>query len=385
MAAKILILGGGSGGLVAANALARTLNGSGEITLIDRNPYHEFMPSYPWVAFGFKEPDQIRRPLKLLEKKGVRVVQDTITEILPSQQTVKTENDSFDYDFLIVSLGATIDENAIENFATEAYHPWTLQGALRLREAIHNFKGGDVVVGIAGQYYRCPPAPFEIAGQLDFLLKAKRLRDQSTITIFHLTPGPLSNMGPAISRVIAEILQSKGVRFEGSFELDRIDKDSKKVIAKDGRELHYDLLIMTPFHKVNPVVAKSELSGPKFPLIDPKTFRSQKFDNVFIIGDVVNPLINLPPAGVVVHFQAEFVADQITAEIKGGYVGESFSPVAMCIMDFGDDAVLPMCEFSKTYIDLSGPPSCGVLGRGKEIRLVKAGFEALWFSLYLTR
>ncbi|MFZ8834762.1 MAG: hypothetical protein ACO2O5_11295 [Candidatus Caldipriscus sp.] len=32
-------------------------------------------------------------------------------------------------------------------------------------------------------------------------------------------------------------------------------------------------------------------------------------------------------------------------------MGESFSPVAMCVMDFGDDAVLPMCEFSKFYVE----------------------------------
>ncbi len=37
-------------------------------------------------------------------------------------------------------------------------------------------------------YYRCPPAPFEVAGQIDLLLKAKRIRDKSDITVFHITP-----------------------------------------------------------------------------------------------------------------------------------------------------------------------------------------------------
>jgi sulfide:quinone oxidoreductase len=62
---------------------------------------------------------------------------------------------------------------------------------------------------------------------------------------------------------------------------------------------------MTPPHKPSTVVAKSELAGPKgFPPVDPLTFRSKKFDNVFIIGDVVNPAINLPPAGVVAHLDS---------------------------------------------------------------------------------
>lgn len=72
--ARIVILGGGSGGLVVANKLARGLRGTDhEILLVDRSPYHYFMPSFPWVALGFKEPEQVRRPLKNLEKKGVRV------------------------------------------------------------------------------------------------------------------------------------------------------------------------------------------------------------------------------------------------------------------------------------------------------------------------
>jgi sulfide:quinone oxidoreductase len=104
---------------------------------------------------------------------------------------------------------------------------------------------------------------------------------------------------------------------------------------------------------------------------------------VFAIGDMVNPAINLPAAGVVAHFQAEFVANQILAELKGAYIGESFTPVAMCIMDFGDDAVLPMCDFTR-ILDLSGPPSCGVLGHSKAIRLTKMLFESIWFATYLS-
>jgi sulfide:quinone oxidoreductase len=52
--ARIMILGGGSGGLVVANKLARGLRGtSHEILLVDRSPYHYFMPSFhgwPWVS-----------------------------------------------------------------------------------------------------------------------------------------------------------------------------------------------------------------------------------------------------------------------------------------------------------------------------------------------
>ena len=69
MATKVLVLGGGSGGLVAANKVKRLLGREVEVTLVDKNAYHEFMPAYPWVAFGMREPEQVRRPLANLEKE----------------------------------------------------------------------------------------------------------------------------------------------------------------------------------------------------------------------------------------------------------------------------------------------------------------------------
>ncbi len=382
--ARIVILGGGSGGLVVANKLARGLRGTPhEILLVDRSPYHYFMPSFPWVALGFKEPEQVRRPLKNLEKKGVRVIQGEVQEIRIPEKRVRVNGEDLSYDLMVVALGAEVKPDLMPGFEV-AYHPWTIEGALRMREAIQRFEGGRIVIGVSGPYYRCPPAPYEIAGQLDFALRARRLRDKSEIVLAHPHPQPLSAMGPAISGVITEILAAKGVRFEGNFHAKAIDPERRLLLGQDGREIPFDLLIMVPPHR--PSVAgmcPGLLTPAGFPLVDPKTFRCLADPDVFAIGDMVNPAINLPAAGVVAHFQAEFVANQILAELKGAYIGESFTPVAMCIMDFGDDAVLPMCDFTR-ILDLSGPPSCGVLGRSKAIRLIKMLFESIWFATYLS-
>lgn len=382
--AKILILGGGTGGLVVANKLARGLRGTDhEITLVDRSPYHYFMPSFPWVALGFKEPEQVRRPLKNLERKGVRVVHGEVYEIRVSERRVRVNGEDLAYDFAVVSLGAEVKSDLMPGFNL-AYHPWTIEGALQMREAIRRFQGGRIVIGVSGPYYRCPPAPYEIAGQLDFALRARRLRHKSEIILAHPHPRPLSAMGPAISGVITEILASKDVRFEGNFHAQAIDSERQVLIGTDGREIPFDLLIMVPPHQPSSVGIGLGVTTPAgFPVVDRRTFRYVGDPNMFIIGDMVNPAINLPTAGVMAHFQAEFVSNQILAELKGAYIGESFTPVAMCIMDFGDDAVLPMCDFTR-ILDLSGPPSCGVLGRSKAIRLMKMMFESMWFAIYLS-
>ncbi|MCF6191810.1 MAG: FAD-dependent oxidoreductase [Candidatus Hydrothermae bacterium] len=384
MGAHILILGGGSGGLVAANKLAKALRGRGHtITVVDRSPYHYFQPSFPWVALGFKEPEEVRRPLHNLEKKGVRFLQDEVEAILPEDKQVRLkENGTLAYDYLVVSLGAELGPDLMPGFHL-AHHPWSVEGALKMREALTNFEGGRVVISVSGPYYRCPPAPFEVAGQLDFNFKARRIRSKTEIVVAHPNPAPLAGMGPAISGLIMEILRNKNVRFEGNFNAERIDPERKILLARDGRELPFDLLVMVPPHRPNRLVQQLGPTTPQgFPVVDPETFRSVKYPEIFMIGDMVNPSLNLPPAGVVAHFQAEFVANEIVAEVKGAYIGESFTPVAMCIMDFGDDAVLPMCDFTQ-ILTLEGPPSCGVLGRGKAVRVAKMLFESLWFATLL--
>ncbi len=374
MPTKVLVLGGGSGGLVAANKVKRLLGPRVEVTLVDKNPYHEFMPAYPWVAFGMREPEEIRRPLARLEKRGIQYLQATVEALEPDKNRVQTDQGSLDYDYLIVSLGAEAQPSP----APEALAPWSLEGALKLREALKRFQGGRVVVGVSSPYYPCPPAPYEVAGQVEFALKVKGVRSKSQVDVFHLNPLPLAGMGPVISGKVLEILKSKGIAFHGEFE--PVGFEGGKVRAKDGRELAYDLLILTPPFAPNRVVRTSPLAGPSgFPEVDKATFRSLKYPNVFVIGDTVNPSLMLPPAGVVAHFQGEYVAGVIAADLKGAYIGEPFNPVAMCIMDFGDNALLPQCSFERVLAG-TGMPSCGVMAVGKWVRVTKMLFEGFWFA-----
>jgi sulfide:quinone oxidoreductase len=374
MKIKILVLGGGTGGLVAANKIKKLLGNDVEVTLVDKNAYHEFMPAYPWVALGMREPDQIRRPFSNLEKRGINFIQATVESIDPANNKVKTSVGDITYDYLIVSLGVEPMPLPVK----ENYAPWSLEGALNLREAIKKFKGGKVVVGVSSLYYPCPPAPFEVAGQIEFALKVKGIRGKSMIEVFHFHPLPLAPMGPVIAGKIMEILKSKNITFHGSFE--PIAFESGKVKAKDGREIEYDLLVLVPSFAPNKVVRESPLAGPNgFPEVDKITFRSIRFPNVFVIGDVVNGSLMLPPAGVVAHFQGEYVAGVIVSDLKGAYIGEPFNPVAMCIMDFGDNAILPQCSFDKVLAG-TGMPSCGVMAVGKWVRIAKILFEGFWFA-----
>ena len=161
---KIVILGGGCGGVVAATQLGRKLGADHDVILVDRRPNHIFMPAFLFVMIGERQPRDISRNLKILEKRDVHVIQSEILGIDPIRQEVSLEKEKINYDYLITSLGMQTRPDLVPGFAEASQHPWEMESALRLRESLESFRGGRVVVGVPLGPYRCPPA---LAGDLD--------------------------------------------------------------------------------------------------------------------------------------------------------------------------------------------------------------------------
>jgi sulfide:quinone oxidoreductase len=194
---RVLILGGGTGGAVAASRLGKWARSDEvEVVLVDRSPWHEYRPSYLWVATGKRTADDVRRPLEMLTPRyGTRVVQASVTAIQPDDNRVQTDHGSFEYDYLIVSLGAALkDDPAVQGLEA----PWELQYAEQLRERLRHFDGGKVLVGPLEWPYRCPPAPFEVAFLLKYLADQRHLVDRTQITVLHPWEKPLEWHGDLV-------------------------------------------------------------------------------------------------------------------------------------------------------------------------------------------
>ena len=69
---RVVVLGGGVGGVVVANRLRRKLDTRHEVILVNREPVFSFAPSYLWVMTGQRTPRQVSRPLSRLERRGIR-------------------------------------------------------------------------------------------------------------------------------------------------------------------------------------------------------------------------------------------------------------------------------------------------------------------------
>ncbi len=339
MAGKtIAVLGGGVGGLVAANRLRKLLPREHRIVLVDRTVWHAFAPAYTAVMLGTKVAAQISRDLRRLNRKGIEFIAAEITGIDLSRSTVHLDGEELAYDYLIVSTGTQYSVGDISGLGT-AYTYYTLEGAEGLREEIANFTSGRIAIVVAGMPYKCPAAPYEGALLLDHYFRRRRLRDEVEIRLFTPEPRPLPVAGEAIGEAVTEILAGREIWYSPNTRLQSVDPEAKRLDFQDGIDAPYDLLIGVPIHEVPTVVRQAGLAEEGgWVKVDRETLATQ-FERVYAIGDVTGiPLANglqLPKAGVFAHGEAEVVARNIAAEINDGETRWAFGGEGSCFLETG--------------------------------------------------
>jgi len=132
---KVVIIGGGFGGLEAAKALGKM---PVEVTLLDRRNYFLFQPLLYQVATGGLSPADIAHPLRrVLRKYGnVKVYQDEVIDIEPAARIVRTRRGEYPWDTLIVAAGSTVSY-----YGNEMWRPFApglkgIEEALEIRNRV---------------------------------------------------------------------------------------------------------------------------------------------------------------------------------------------------------------------------------------------------------
>ena len=122
MGKKIVILGGGTGGLVVANQLRMALFQEHEIIVVDQQKNHLFNPSLLWVMVGWRNGKQIQKPLSLLEKKGIRFLNAVVQKIDFENKAILTPQGEERFDYLVIALGANTYPENLSGFTEAAYN-----------------------------------------------------------------------------------------------------------------------------------------------------------------------------------------------------------------------------------------------------------------------
>lgn len=133
---NIVIIGAGYAGVNAAKKLARKFkkDDSVSITLIDRHSYHTMMTQLHEVATHRVEPDAIQFDLRrLFNRTKVNLVTDNVTHVDHDSKTVQTEHGEYQYDYLILGMGAEANDFKTPGVKEHAFTLWSWEDAVKLR------------------------------------------------------------------------------------------------------------------------------------------------------------------------------------------------------------------------------------------------------------
>ncbi len=339
---RILVLGGGVGGTLAANLLARKLKrridaGEVVVTLVDEGGEHVYQPGFMYIAMGGERAEKLHRPERSLLDRRIQLVIARATRIDPATRSVELESgDPLAYDYLLIATGSRIVPEEIPHFESEAHHFYGADAAERLRAALDAFDGGRIVVGIAGMPYKCPPAPLEVTFLVESELRDRGLRDRSEI--HYCSPIGRAFTIESVSDMATPILEEKGIELHTFFNVETIDPERRVVESLEGEELSYDLLILVPPHRGAQLVVDSGLAPAAGWLpTDHHTLEVTGHERMFAIGDATD--LPLSKAGSTAHFEAPIVVERIVAAIEGrepDAVAGNYTGKVMCFFEVGD-------------------------------------------------
>lgn len=375
---RVLILGGGFGGIAAAVALRGQLDPADEVVLVERRTTFVMGLRKNWAVLDPNALSKGERPLALLARRGIRVVTGTIGAIHPAEREAEVDGTSWDANALVIALGAERDPDRVPGFRERAIDVYDVDQGHRARIAIEAFSGGRLVIGIFGAPYPCPPAPFELAMLIDERLRARGIR--GAIEVFSPLPLSLPILGQAGCGSFESHLEGAGVGFLRNHVATTVN-DGAVVFGETRRP--FDLLLGVPPHRAPTVVATSGLTGGgPWIKVDPRTLETG-WAGVYAIGDVTAlPLANgqmLPKAGAFADAQGEVVAARIAATLGGAQPTSTFAGDGACFLETGG-AMAAMV----TGGFLADPPAVRLTDPSPEHLTAKRAFErerlAAWFG-----
>ncbi len=378
MAETVLILGGGIGGLVAANRLRKLLPKEHRVVMVEREASFVFAPSLLWLMTGGRTAEDISRPVRRLVKEGVEVVRGEIQRIDPARREAVVDGRTLAGDHLVIALGAEFVPETIPGLPEAGHNFCVLRGAQALRETWRGFTGGRLVLLTAAPAYKCPAAPYEAAMLLEHNCRKRGIREKTQIDLYAAEPGPMGVAGPEVSKSVRQMVESKGIAYHPEHQVSRADPVARTLEFANGAQAGYDLLVYVPPHRAPKVVRDSGLCGESgFIPVDRATLET-KSPGVYALGDVVSIPLKLgkplPKAGVFAHNEAEVVAKNIARAITGTGQPAAFDGAGECFIETGDGKA----GFGKGNFYAEPLPEVKMHPPGVRWHLAKILFEKGW-------
>jgi sulfide:quinone oxidoreductase len=331
--AKVLILGGGFGGVVAAERLAEQLGDEHQITVVSRNRQFIFYPALVRVAFGKCSPKDVSFDLRYtMLNRRVNFVEAEVAHIDPSERKVTIAHGQVEgklpYDYLVFALGRRLATEKITGFYEHAHHLLNVDKAIKFRQAINEFKEGRAILG---QCFgaRLPVPVFETAFALAHHLEKNGERDRVRITV--VSPDTIeSDLRDAnAAAVLKEMLDKQQIELLEDCRITSLTPNS--AITNDGDVVDFNLLMLVPPFQGSSAAHYMEATDAEGYIHVDSTMRVLGHERIYAVGDCVG--FSGPKMGHMAVRQAEIAALNLVAEIGGEQSRSQYSHEMRFVID----------------------------------------------------
>ncbi len=391
---RIVILGAGLGGAIAAFEIKAAVGDKAEVRVVSQGDTFSFVPSNPWVAVHWRKRAAIEVKLPpVLKKRGVAFTGVGAKRVSPAENQLQlNDGTTVDYDYLVIATGPDL---AFDEIAGLGPDPGFTQSVCHIdhaeaaASAFDKFveNPGPIVVG-AVQGASCFGPAYEFAMILDTELKRRKIRDRVPMTFVTSEPyvGHLGLDGVGDTKGLLESeMRNRHIKWVTNAKVSRVEPGMMHVeeISDDGsvkttHELPFAYSMMLPaFRGVAAVRGVEGLTNPRgFILVD-KHQRNPTFPNVFALGVCVaiaptgkTPVpVGVPKTGFMIESMVSAIAENLGALMEGKAATSEATWNAFCLADFGDGGVAFVAQPQVP------PRNVNWSASGKWVHLAKVGFE----------
>ncbi len=358
---RIVVMGAGLAGMSAAYELRHKLGNAVEITVFGDGPRFSFTPSNPWLAVGWREPEQITLEAnEHLAKKNIRFVPRRVERIDPAAKTVATgQGDVHEYDYLLICTGPRL---AFEEVAGTGPHDGFTQSVCTTPHAALAWERyqeflkdpGPIVIG-AVQGASCFGPAYEFIMILDADLRKRKLRDKVPMTFVSSEPyiGHMGLGGVGDSKGLMESeMRQRHIKWLVNAKVTGVEAGVVHVsecddagAEKKAHDVPFKFAMLLPaFKGVDAVAAVEGLCNPRGFVLTDKHMRSPKYPEIFAAGVCVaippveaTPVpTGAPKTGFMIESMVTTIVENIAAELAGKPADFEGTWNAVCLADMGD-------------------------------------------------
>ncbi|XP_041795214.1 sulfide:quinone oxidoreductase, mitochondrial-like [Chelmon rostratus] len=295
---KMLVLGGGSGGIAMSARMKRML-GAENVAVVEPSEMHYYQPIWTLVGAGAKTVASSGRSTASVIPSGVKWVKSKVQEINPDSNTVHTEDGTeISYEYLIVALGLQLHYEKVKGLPEAFKHPkigsnYSVQTVEKTWKALQNFKEGNAVFTFPNTPVKCPGAPQKIMYLSDAFLRKTGKRAKANVIYNTSLPVlfPIKKYADALWDIVKHrdlqvnlrqnLIEVRADRQEAVFE--NLDKPGETKV------IEYEMLHVAPPMGPSSVIKGSPLADEAGWLdVNKDNLQHQRYPNVFGIGDCTN-------------------------------------------------------------------------------------------------